>query len=80
MRIDECNIIIIKYEIKSKTCLLTWFIWMTIAWRVSTGMKKVVLKGGKQVKLNCKDKLLFESGVQAFAKMTPLQLSAYSGF
>lgn len=43
-------------------------------------MKKVVLKSEKQVKLNCKDKPLFGSGLQAFAKVTPLQLSAYPGF
>lgn len=43
-------------------------------------MKNVVLKTGKQVKLNCKDKTLFGSGLQAFAKVAPLQLSAYPGF
>lgn len=43
-------------------------------------MKKVVLKSGKQCKLNCKDKPLFGLGVQAFAKVTPLRLSAYPGF
>lgn len=43
-------------------------------------MKKVVLKSGKEVELNFKDRILFGSDLQEFAKVIPLQLSAYPGF
>lgn len=69
-----------KIQNQKQSLLADMVYWNDYCLKSTYRYENIVLKSGKQVKLNCKDKPLFGSGLQEFAKLTPLQLSAYPGF